>query len=89
MKQHPHLVALLQNTVLSADKAAVAQEIRAWVAALMSKPAAMLRQRAILQLACAAVHALHGAGAAEWDALHKREQQLMAASTSGTALRLE
>ena len=55
----------------------------AWCDALAAQPTTMLRQRAILQLAYAAVHALKGEASPDWDALHLQEQQLIAAATQG------
>lgn len=46
----------------------------------------MLRQRALLQLAFAAVHAMHGASASEWGGLLGQEQLLMTAAVQGTCL---
>lgn len=70
---------------LSADTAAVAQELMAWSDALAAKPTAALRQRSILQLAYAAVHGLKGAAFSHRDALHGQEQQLMACAAQGAA----
>lgn len=53
----------------AADKAAIAEEVKGWADALMAKPDVMLRQRGIIQLACAAVHALTGESSANQAAL--------------------
>ena len=53
----------------AADKAAIAEEVKGWADALMAKSDVMLRQRGIIQLACAAVHALTGESSANWAAL--------------------
>ena len=55
----------------------------AWSDALAAQPTAMLRQRALLQLAYAAVHALRGDASSNWDALHLQEQQLTAVAAQG------
>ena len=55
----------------------------AWSDALAAQPTAMLRQRALLQLAYAAVHALRGDPSSNWDALHLQERQLTAAAAQG------
>ncbi len=49
----------------------------------MAKPDTMLRQRAIIQLACAAVHAFNGKSAAHWEALERQEQQLLQLALDG------
>lgn len=51
----------------------------------MAKPDAMLRQRSIIQLACAAGHALNGDSAAHWEALERQEQSLLQAALDGEA----
>ena len=53
----------------AADKAAIAEEVKGWADALMAKSDVMLRQRGIIQLACAAVHALTGESSANQAAL--------------------
>lgn len=66
------------------DKAAIAEEVKAWADALMAQPDVMVRQRGIVQLACAAVHALMGASSANWVALETQEQQLLQHALDGT-----
>ncbi|DBA79608.1 TPA: hypothetical protein ACH3X1_008295 [Trebouxia sp. C0004] len=66
------------------DKAAIAEEVKAWADALMAKPDVMLRQRGIIQLACAAVHALTPESSANWAALETQEQQLLQHALDGT-----
>lgn len=69
---------------MPADEAAVLQEISALSNALAAKPTGMLRQRAILQLAYAAVHAMHKDVSCSWDAVHQQEQELAASAAQGT-----
>ena len=49
----------------------------------MAKPDVILRQGPVIQLACAAVHALTGPSAANWAALEKQEQQLLQQALDG------
>ena len=51
----------------------------------MVKPAAMLKHRSIIQLACAAVHAFNGKSAAHWEAIERQEQSLLQQALDGTA----
>ena len=67
----------------AADKAAIAEEVKGWADALMAKSDVMLRQRGIIQLACAAVHALTGESSANWAALESQEQQLLQHALDG------
>jgi hypothetical protein len=67
----------------AADKAAIAEEVKGWADALMAKPDVMLRQRGIIQLACAAVRALTGESSANWAALETQEQQLLQHALDG------
>ncbi|DBA83451.1 TPA: hypothetical protein ACH3X2_006387 [Trebouxia sp. C0005] len=66
------------------DKAAIAEEVKGWADALMTKPDVMLRHRGIIQLACAAVHASTGESFANWAALESQEQQLLQHALDGT-----
>lgn len=63
--------------LVGADKAAIAEEIKGWTDALMAKPDAMLKQRSIIQLACAAVYAIKGSSLARWAALERHEGNLL------------
>ena len=67
----------------AADKAAIAEEVKGWADALMAKSDVMLRQRGIIQLACAAVHALTGESSANWAALEAQEHQLLQHALDG------
>ena len=49
----------------------------------MTKPAVMLRQYSILQLAWAALHVVTGDSATHWAALDRQEQRLMKLATEG------
>ena len=49
----------------------------------MADPAAMLKQLSIIQLACAAVHALTGDVASKWAALDRQEQHFMQLALQG------
>ena len=49
----------------------------------MAKPDAMLRQRSIIQLACAAVHAFSGESSAQWAALEQHEAKLLQQALDG------
>ncbi len=60
---------LMFDGLHAADKAAIAEEVKGWADALMAKPDVMLRQQGIIQLACAAVHALTGESSANRAAL--------------------
>ncbi len=71
------------DRLLAADKAAIAEEVKGWADALSAKPDVMLRQRGIIQLACAAVHALTGESSANWAALETQEQQLLQHALDG------
>ncbi|KAL3161673.1 hypothetical protein ABBQ38_008774 [Trebouxia sp. C0009 RCD-2024] len=66
------------------DKAAIIEEIKGWTDALTAKPDAMLRQRSIVQLACAAVHALSGEASAGWAAMEQHEANLLTHSLDGS-----
>ena len=68
-----------------ADKAAIAEDIKGWTEALMAEPDAVLRQRSIVQLACAAMHALKGDSAPHWEALEWQEQSLLQVALDGEA----
>lgn len=71
------------DAMRAADKAAIAEEVKGWADALMTKPDVMLRQRGIIQLACAAVHASTGEPSANWAALESQEQQLLQHALDG------
>lgn len=71
-----------------ADKGAIAEDIKAWSEALLAKPGVLLRQLPVLQLACAAVHALAGEGASKWAALDRLEQHLLQCALGGAPLPL-
>ena len=68
---------------MAADKTAIAEEVKGWTEALMDKPDVMLRQKAVIQLACAAVQALTGDSSAPWEAAHLKEQQLLQLALDG------
>lgn len=70
---------------VDADKTAIAEEVKGWTDALMAKPDAMLRQRSIIQLACAAVHAIIGSSSAQWAALEQHEADLLQQALDGTS----
>ena len=71
-------------TFLPADKAAIAEEVKGWTEALSAKPDMLWRQRSIIQLAHAAVHALTGdSSSARWEALERQEQQLLQLALDG------
>lgn len=53
----------------------------------MAKPDVILRQGPVIQLACAAVHALTGPSATNWAALEKQEQQLLQQALDGMTVK--
>ncbi|KAL3161558.1 hypothetical protein ABBQ32_010425 [Trebouxia sp. C0010 RCD-2024] len=69
---------------LSQYKAAIVEEIKGWTDALTAKPDAMLRQRSIVQLASAAVHALRGDSSAGWAAMELHEANLLTQALDGS-----
>ena len=62
--------------------------MKGWTEALMAKPDAMLRQRSIIQLACAAVHAFNGESSAQWAALEQHESHLLQQALDGMSAHL-
>lgn len=61
------------------------EDIKGWTEALMAKPQALFKQRSIIQLACAAVHAFNGDSAQSWDAIEQQEQRLLQLALDGEA----
>lgn len=57
--------------------------MKGWTHALVAKPDAMLRQRSIIQLACAAVHAFSEDSSAQWAELEQHEAELLQQALDG------